>query len=114
MSGSRSGVQGNDFASVAALTRPAVTGGAPAWRLSVYTGGRTVSQEVAVERLTTWSGPCSNEIVYRCTMDVGGPAASAFASGPGLVTVEGRGQFAVRQIDISPAGAYRFELHRPF
>ena len=105
-------MQANAASSGATLARAESADGASIWRLTLHAGERTTSREIAVERLTSWSGPCSNEIAYRCTMSADDPTALAFATGLDLVTIERRGKFTVRRIDVSPTGGCRFELHR--
>lgn len=96
----------------ATLARVRAAGGTTTWTLTVHAGGRATSRGVDVERLTGWSGPCSNEIAYRCTLDREGSAAAIVAGGLATVTVEGRGEFTVRRADPSQDGRCRIELHR--
>ena len=79
---------------MAKLARERDAQGAIAWTLTLDVHGRVTSRVVVFERLTSWAGPCSNEIAYRCTVHVDDPATVAL-EGLEIVTIEGRGAFTI-------------------
>ena len=77
------------------LAREKDAQGATAWTLTLGADGRATSRMVVFEQLTSWAGPCSNEIAYRCTFKVDDPTTVALEGGLNIVSIEGRGAFAI-------------------
>ena len=86
--------------------------GATGWTLAMSSDEVTKYLAVTVGRTTTWAGPCSNEVAYRCVVQRDDTIAAAIEAGMEDIVVEGRGPFNIRAIVHGADNSIQFDLHR--